>query len=151
MRLIVPALRHACTAFAAAGALVGALATLTGSAAAQTTDPNTTQEMTIYTPGVHQRTVGRSTIGAPIEELSLSLGVDYSDLDLSRGGDVEMLDSRIRQAALTACDQLERDYPEVLYPSYQSSDASCAAEATEQGMAQARVAVAQRSAPPLDR
>jgi len=145
----IPALRHSCAALAAAGALVGALATPISSATAQTAY-ETREEITVYAPYVHHRTIGRSAIGAPIEEISLSRGVDYSDLDLSRWDDVQLLDYRIRQAAYVACDALNREYPESLYPSYQSSASNCVARATNEGRAQARLAVAQWSAyPPL--
>jgi UrcA family protein len=144
------ALCHSCAALAAAGALVGALATPIGSAGAQTTYRTTTEEITIIAPHVHHRTIGRSYTGVPVEELSLSRGVDYSDLDLSRWGDVQVLDYRIRQAAYGACDTLNREYPETLYPSYQSSDSNCVARATDEGRAQAQLAVAQWNAyPPL--
>jgi len=135
-------LRHSCATLAAAGALVGALATPIGSAAAQTTY-QTTEQMTIIAPHVHHQTIGRSSTGIPVEELSLSRAVDYSDLDLSRWADVQRLDYRIRQAAYAACNELDRQYPETLYPSYQSSDRNCVARATDEGMAQARWAVAQ--------
>ena len=142
----IPALRHSCAALAAAGALVGALATPISSATAQTAY-ETREEITVYAPHVHHRTIGRSAIGAPIEEISLSRGVDYSDLDLSRWDDVQLLDYRIRQAAYLACDELDHQYPEALYP---SSDSNCVARATNEGRAQARLAVAQWSAyPPL--
>ena len=143
----IPALHHACAALAAAGALVGALATPISSATAQTTY-ETREEITIYGPSVQHRTIGRSSIGAPVEELSLSHGVDYSDLDLSRWDDVQILDYRIRQAAYAACDELNREYPETLYPSYQSSGRSCVARATDEGRAQAQLIVADWNAYP---
>jgi UrcA family protein len=160
----IPALRHSCVALAAVGALVGAVVTPISSAAAQTTYqttqttyPNgqtytTTEQMTIIAPYVHHRTIGRSYTGAPVEELSLSRVVDYSDLDLSRWTDVQVLDDRVRQAAYAACYRLDREYPESLYPSYQSSDRDCVARATNEGMAQARFVVAQANGyPPFAR
>ena len=146
----IPALRYPCAALAAAGALMGALATPISSAAAQTTYQTTTEEITIIAPHVQHRTIGRSYTGVPVEELSLSRGVDYGDLDLSRWDDVQMLDYRIRQAAYAACGELDRQYPETLYPSYPSSDSNCVIRAVDEGRAQAQLAVAQWSAyPPL--
>jgi len=137
----ISALRYSCATFAAAGALVGALAIPTGAATAQTT--YTTQEEIIVTPPyVQHRPLGRSGTGIPVEELSLSRGVDYGDLDLSRWDDVRILDDRIRQAAYTACRELNRQYPEALYPSYQSDARDCVARATDEGIAQARWVVA---------
>lgn len=136
----IPALRYSCAAFAAAGALVGALTIPTGSAAAQTTY-TTREEITITPPYVEHRPLGRTYSGVPVEELSLSRPVDYSDLDLSRWEDVQMLNDRIRQAAYATCNELNREYPESLYPAYQSSDRDCVVRATNEGMAQARWAV----------
>jgi len=137
------ALRSSCAALAAAGALVGALAIPGGSATAQTTYTTTTREEIVITPPyVEHRPLGRSGTGIPVEELSLSRGVDYSDLDLSRWDDVQLLNDRIRQAAYMACGELDRQYPESLYPSYQSDARDCVVKATNEGMAQARWAVA---------
>ena len=145
----IPTMRYSC-ALAAAGALVGALAMPIGSAAAQTTyrTTATVEQMTVIAPRVQHRTIGRSDTGIPIEEMSLSHVVDYSDLDLSRSTDIQRLDYRIRQAAYAACSDLNHEYPEALYPSYQSSDRSCVARATDEGMAQARWAVAQANGYP---
>ena len=137
----IPALRYSCAALAAAGALVGALTIPTGSATAQTTY-TTREEIIVTPPYVQHRPLGRSGTGIPIEELSLSRGVDYSDLNLSRWDDVQMLNDRIRDAAYRACGELNRQYPETLYPAYQSDDRDCVVRATNEGMAQARWAVA---------
>jgi len=145
----ISALRGSCAAFAAFGALVGALATPISSATAQTTY-ETQERITVFAPHAQRHTIGRSTIGASIEEISLSHPVDYSDLDLSRWADVRVLDDRIRQTAYAVCDELDRQYPEVLYPSYQTNDLSCVGRATNEGRAQARLVIAQWSAyPPL--
>ena len=128
---------------------MGALATSIGSAAAQTTYV-TTEQMTIIAPGVHHRTVGRGDTGIPVEELLLSRAIDISDLDLSRWSDVQALDYRVRQTAFATCNELERAYPQTLYPSYQSSDLSCVTKATDEGMAQARLVIAQANGyPPI--
>jgi UrcA family protein len=109
----------------------------------------TREEMTIIAPGVQHWTVGRSGTGIPIEELSLSRTVDIRDLDLSRWDDVQTLNYRVRQAAFAACNELDREYPQSMYPSYPSGDDNCVARATDEGMAQARLAVAQASAYPM--
>jgi UrcA family protein len=142
------ALRYSCTALAAAGALAGALTIPAGPAAAQMTYRTTTGEITIIAPHVQRRELGRSGTGIPIEELSLSRGVNYSDLDLSRWDDVQLLDDRIRHAAYSACRELNRQYPEALYPSYQSNASDCVVNATNEGRAQARWVVAQWSGYP---
>ena len=118
---------------------------VTPSSQQQTT---TMEQMTIIAPHVQHRTIERSYTGVPVEELSLSRVVDYSDLDLSRWTDVQRLDHRIRRAAHATCNQLDREYPQTLYPSYQSSDLSCVTKATDEGMAQARLVVAQANGYP---
>jgi len=102
----------------------------------------TVNEITVIAPGVHRRTVGRSDTGIPVEELSLSRVVDISDLDLSRQQDVDAMDYRVRMAALSACNALDREYPQSLYPSYPSGDDGCVARATNEGIEQERQAVA---------
>ena len=57
------------------------------------------------------RQVGRSAIGAPIEEVSASRVVDYRDLDVGSDWGARELKARIQRAAASACDQLDRDYP----------------------------------------
>ena len=142
MKPNIPALRYSCATLAAAGALIGALAVPAGSATAQTTYTTTREEIIVSPPYVQHRELGRSGTGIPVEELSLSRGVDISDLDLSRWDDVRVLDDRIRNAAYRACGELNRQYPESLYPAYQSSDRDCVVQATNEGRAQARWAVA---------
>ena len=133
-------LRHSCAALAATGALVGALATPIGSAAAQTTYQS--EEMTIYAPHVYHRPLGRTSTGIPVEEMSLSRVVDYSDLNLRRWRDVQRLHERIREAAYATCHELNRQYPEALYPDYDSDGRSCVAKATGEGEARAQWAIA---------
>jgi UrcA family protein len=140
-------LRQACAGVAAAGALVGALATPIGHAAAQTAYV-TQEQMTIIAPYAHRQIVGPSDAGAPIEELLLPRVVEYRHLNLSNRNDVRTLDDRVRQAAYLACKELDREYPEALYPRYQSNSNDCVARATDQGMAQARFVVAQANAYP---
>ena len=140
----LPALRLSCAAIAAAGVL---LTVSIGSAVAQSY-ANMTEELTVTGAHVQERTVGRSEIGAPIDELSLSRTVDFSDLNLSRPGDAQMLDQRIQQAASTACSQLDQAFPESLYPSYQSDAADCVVQAIDEGREQARQVIAQLGAAP---
>jgi len=100
-------------------------------------------ELTIIAPDVHRRTVGRSDSGIPIEELTASRVVDIGDLDLSRQQDVDIMDYRVRTAAVEACRTLDRTYPQSLYPSYPSSDADrCVVRAINDGVAQEHEAVA---------
>ncbi len=57
------------------------------------------------------RHIGRSAIGADIDEVSASRTVRYDDLDVDTGYGAHVLKVRIERAARDACDQLDRDYP----------------------------------------
>jgi UrcA family protein len=70
------------------------------------------EEITVVAPHELQRkTVGKSTIGAPIEEVTLTHRVDYSDLNLLKAEDVATLRARITDAAKKGCDELDNLYP----------------------------------------
>jgi len=116
----------------AAGTLAGiGLAILAGPATAQPTE-----EITITAPRVVHEQVGRSpSTGAPIERISLTRQVDYSDLDLTKPADADELEKRVSDTAKEACKQLDSLYP--LTP----PDPTCIGKATDGGMAQAKAAI----------
>lgn len=69
-------------------------------------------DITVTAPRAFQRQeLGRSTKGAPIEQVSLTRTVPYRDLDLTLASDVRILDKRISLTAKEACEQLNRMYP----------------------------------------
>ncbi|MBS0412063.1 MAG: UrcA family protein [Proteobacteria bacterium] len=70
-------------------------------------DDQSVEGVTVTAP----REVGRSAIGAPIEAVSASRVVDYRDLDVGSDWGARELKVRIQRAAASACDQLDRDYP----------------------------------------
>lgn len=55
--------------------------------------------------------VGRSTIGAPIEQVTLTRRVSYSDPDLTTYNGAVALKRRVREAAREACGKLDDLYP----------------------------------------
>lgn len=55
--------------------------------------------------------VGRSTIGAPIEEVTLTHHVSFADLDIATHTGAVALKRRVEQTAHAACRQLEKLYP----------------------------------------
>lgn len=55
--------------------------------------------------------VGRSTIGAPIEQTALTQRVSYADLDLRTYIGAMTLKRRVREAAGEACRKLDALYP----------------------------------------
>lgn len=69
--------------------------------------PYETSGVTVYAP----RTVGRSDIGAPIQEVRASRVVRFDDLDLDSRWGAHVLKVRIERAANQACDELDQDYP----------------------------------------
>ena len=55
--------------------------------------------------------VGRSTIGAPIEQATRTRRVSYTDLDLTTYAGAKTLKRRVREAASEACRKLDDLYP----------------------------------------
>jgi UrcA family protein len=85
------------------------------------------------------KTVGRSSIGAPIEVVSLTHAVNYKDLDLSTSAGADTLRSRVSDTAKATCNQLD-----TLYPLNKNAEQtqSCVKQATDAAMAQANSAIA---------
>jgi UrcA family protein len=90
-----------------------ALAALTTAASAQSYGPvtpasGTSEVVTVTAPRPHERQ--RSTIGAPIVNVSLSREVRFDDLDLRSARGAHALRSRIRDTARALCRQLDQQY-----------------------------------------
>jgi len=66
------------------------------------------ESVTIYAPRYHEE---RSTIGAPIENVSLSQPVSFEDLDLRTAWGAHELHERVRASAYHLCHRLEVMYP----------------------------------------
>lgn len=101
-------------------------------------------EITVIAPyTVHRQPDGRSSIGAPIETVSLSRTVSYADLDLSQPLAFKELESRIHRAARQTCDDLKRMFPDGVISSPSAApDAACVTTAVKSGMDRANLAVA---------
>ncbi len=67
--------------------------------------------ITVTAPRLVRQEVGRTSSGAPVEMISLTRRVDYKDLDLKQHASVVELETRVREVAKEACDQLARVYP----------------------------------------
>jgi UrcA family protein len=77
-----------------------------------TAEPSQTEEVIVTAPREVTRTrVGRSRIGAPIEEITVSLHVPINDLDLRKTQDDDMLNQRVRDAAADACGEIDSKFP----------------------------------------
>lgn len=71
--------------------------------------PSGTHEVvTVTAPRSHERQ--RSTIGAPIVNVSLSREVRFDDLDLRTSGGAHALRARVRDTARALCRQLDQQY-----------------------------------------
>jgi UrcA family protein len=84
----------------------------------------------------------RSSIGAPIEYVSVSREVRYDDLDLRTHWGAHVLRARIVRGAQEACRELDRRYPETSYPMTEGSP-PCVRSAVEGAMDQADNAIAE--------
>jgi UrcA family protein len=94
----------------AAGVLLAPMAMAQESASSTTySDKDGTPEIVTVTPPRHMP--ARSTIGAPIEEVSISVPVSYGDLNLHTGEGVYTLRQRVKQTAHNLCDKLSFRYP----------------------------------------
>lgn len=111
------------------GFIVGVLASLFASiAVAQTIEEVTVQG----TRMLNTKTVGITTSGVPIVDVSLSYGVSTAGLDLaSHVGAIE-LEKRVHDAAMAACKEISKQYPDAT-----PSDADCAKVAADKAMVSA--------------
>jgi len=94
-------------------------------------------EITITATQQAKVVVGRTAIGAPIELVTLTRHVSYSDLDLSKSADAATLEGRVTQTVKDACKELDDRYP--LEPNTASE---CIKTSTDKAMVQVHQAVA---------
>lgn len=83
------------------------------------------------------KVVGRSPSGIPIELVTLTRRVNYSDLDLNTHTGAMELQKRIAETAKEACKQLDTLYPMTAA----DGGPSCVKKATDGAMTQARMAI----------
>jgi UrcA family protein len=76
--------------------------------------------------------------GLPTERVYASRVVPIDDLDLSTGWGVHELHARVVHAASDACNQLDQQWPQGLYP-IDSNDGDCKARAIRHAMAEAPI------------
>jgi len=75
-------------------------------------------------------TVGRSQIGGPKQEITISRGVVTDDLDLATPAGMAELEKRVKQVSEELCAELDR-----LYPLNEPQAADCARNAVKRTMA----------------
>lgn len=93
-----------------------------------------TPEISVEAMRVTHTKVGQTTTGTPgipIENVSLAYGVSTAGLDLSTQSGKQELKERVHRAAMTACKELGRQFPDAT-----PTDAECAKLATDKAMAQ---------------
>lgn len=81
-------------------------------------------------------TVGRTSTGIPIKEISIESRVSYADLDLTTDSGVTVLQERVKDAATSACKDIV-----VRFPVQGSTDKTCIKHAVDDAMAQIKAAV----------
>jgi UrcA family protein len=90
-------------------------------------DTNQLGQLTVSAShAVHQKQVGTSYTGIPIEQVSLRRQVGYQDLNLSTPAGRAELDKRVEAVARQACHQLQTLYPDELWD---TDNRSCVASA----------------------
>lgn len=82
---------------------------------------------------------GRSSTGAPIHDVSTQRVVNFADISLTTPSGRAVLETRIRDAARSACSELEQKYP---VAAAGESPANCYNEAVDDAIAEARKAIA---------
>ncbi len=103
-----------------------ASACLCGMAAAQNLQEITVQGTRILST----KTVGRNAAtNSPIMDVSVSYGVRVADLDLASNYGPIQLEKRVRDAALAACKEIGRQYPDAT-----PSEQVCAKAAADKAM-----------------
>ncbi len=87
---------------------------------------------------VTTKVIGRApATGAPIEHLTLTWSLAYSDLDLSQPSAAVVLEKRIHSRAESVCHELDR-----LFPLSPPGGASCVKTAADAAMLQAQKVIA---------
>ena len=104
------------------------------------TGPALADELPTITIGagtVTTSTVGRSSIGARLEQVTVTHRVSYADLDLTTRNGADELDKRVKDTARMACKQLDE-----LYPMETKNARECTKAAIAQASAQVKNAIA---------
>ena len=124
----------------AIGALICAFCSASSEAAAAAAplSTQTAEEVIIRGPDIVRRPLPGSGPGVPPgltnpEVISLTRGVTYEDLDLSKPDDVAELEARVKKTAEDVCMELATRYPRNS-GQYVFADVDCVKKATDDGM-----------------
>jgi UrcA family protein len=83
----------------------------------------------VIASGIIAKTVGHTSSGVPIRDITLSYGVSAEGLDLSTHTGALAFEQRVKDAAEQACQDIGRQYPNAT-----PSDAACAKAAADHAM-----------------
>ena len=106
---------------------------LTGAALLASLSVSAQQVEELTVRAAREVTVGKTSTGVPITEITVESRVSFGDLNLTTDEGVRELESRIRDAAASSC----RDIV-VQFPVQGSSDAECIRRAVKGAMTEAR-------------
>jgi len=109
--------------------LAAGLAIAAGSAVAQPMEVVTVE-------AARSATVGQSTTGIPIREVTIRSRVSYADLDLTSAYGALQLENRVKETAKASCEQIK-----VQIPAEGSTDETCIKDAVDGAMKEARAAI----------
>jgi UrcA family protein len=90
-------------------------------------------QITVEASKITIKKVGRSSIGAPLEEIFLNARASMTGLDLATAQGLTEARNRVHAAALSACQQLGRRYP-----LSEPGDRECASTAERSALVQVR-------------
>ena len=116
------------TSLSASTVAIVACGLLTSIAIAQPLEEVTVQAKRLITTKIVS---SRSSIGVPILDVSVSYGVSTAGLDLKSHEGMEEMEKRVNDAAVAACDEIQREYPNAT-----PDQASCAKQAAAKAMTQ---------------
>jgi len=87
-------------------------------------------EVVVETSRMAATTIGRTSTGIPIQSITMGYTVSAKGLDLASQIGAKAFEKRVSEAALAACQEIGRQYPDST-----PNDAECAKAATEKAMA----------------
>jgi UrcA family protein len=101
-------------------------------------------QVTVQASRIMQKSAGKTSSGIPIEDVSLAYGVSAKDLDLASHAGALELQKRVSDAALKACTELGRQYPDSL-----PNTKDCTKASTDKAMVRANELIAAAAKKPL--
>jgi len=110
-------------------AVSAAAALISGLALAQGVPEVKVQATRVINTAISAKTVGRTSSGVPIKEITLSYGVSAEGLDLSTNTGATAFEQRVKDAAEQACKDISHQYPDAT-----PGDAQCAKTAADAAM-----------------